>query len=65
MQEQNRVADWHALPADAVLTQLHDCRRTGAPARPVSACSSKGPMPCPLPRHAACWCAFCRSSTIC
>ena len=23
MQEQNRVADWHALPADAVLTQLH------------------------------------------
>lgn len=23
MQEQSRVADWHALPADAVLTQLH------------------------------------------
>ena len=23
MQEQNRVADWHALPTEAVLTQLH------------------------------------------
>ncbi len=23
MREQTRVADWHALPTDAVLTQLH------------------------------------------
>jgi hypothetical protein len=65
MQEQNRVAAWHALDTDTVLAQLQSTAAGLSSGEARERLQQQGPTPCLLPLRAACWRAFCRSSTIC